>query len=199
MEYVHGEKLDAWLERTPDPAERHRVAMLLFEVFARMFHELHLLHADPHPGNYLLGPDGDLVLLDYGCVRDFRPEFTDGSLRLIQDLRHGRRAALPERFRALGFHNVERFDAARLDELARLILAPYLAEGAFPMGRWDIQAQLQRYLQRHLSLVHFQPPGEAIFFFRTCAGLLGHMRRLDACGDFAGTISEIMRRRGIEP
>lgn len=199
MEYVRGEKLDAWLERTPDPAERHRVAMLLFEVFARMFHELHLLHADPHPGNYLLGPDGELVLLDYGCVRDFRPEFTDESLRLIQDLRRGRREALPERFRALGFHNVERFEAAQLDELSRMILAPYLAEGEFPMGRWDIQAQLQRHLQRHLSLVHLQPPGEAIFFFRTCAGLLGHMRRLDACGDFAATISEIMRRRGIDP
>jgi len=201
MEYVQGEKLEAWLERTPDPAERHRVSMLLFEVFARMFHELHLLHADPHPGNYLLGPDGSLVLLDYGCVRDFRPEFTDESLRLIQDLRRGRSAALPERFRSLGFHNVERFDPAVLDELARLILAPYLvADGeAFPMGRWDVQGQLQRYLQSHLSLVHFQPPGEAIFFFRTCAGLLGHMRRLDACGDFAGTISEIMRRRGIEP
>lgn len=198
MEYLEGEKLDAYLARVTDPTERNRTAQLLFEVFARMFHELHLLHADPHPGNYLLDRDGNLILLDYGCVRDFRPAFTDGCLRVVQALRRGDAAALPPLFRALGWHNVERFAVAKLDELARLIMAPYLVDGEFPLGRWDVQRQFQRYLQQNLSFVHFQPPSEAIFFFRTCAGLLGHMRRLEACGDFSRTISEIMERRGIE-
>lgn len=199
MEYLEGEKLDAYLERVTDPAERNRTALLLFDVFARMFHEVHLLHADPHPGNYLLDRDGNLILLDYGCVREFRPEFTDGCLRVVQALRRGDAAALPGLFRTLGWHNVDRFDVPRLEELARLVLAPYVAQGDFALGRWDVPSQFQRWLQKNLSFLHFQPPSEAIFFFRTCAGLLGHMRRLDACGDFAGTISEIMRRRGIDP
>lgn len=198
MEYLEGEKLDAYLDRVEDPQERRDTAMLLFEVFARMFHELQLLHADPHPGNYLLDREGRLILLDYGCVRDFRPAFTDGFLRVVAAARGERWDALPELLEGLGWHNVGRVDPERLAELVRLVLAPYLADGPFPLGRWDVQRQVQDFLKRNWSFVHFQPPSEAIFFFRTCAGLLGHMRRLDAHGDYAAILSQILDRRGIE-
>jgi predicted unusual protein kinase regulating ubiquinone biosynthesis (AarF/ABC1/UbiB family) len=35
---------------------------------------LGLLHADPHPGNYLFHEDGSVSFLDFGCVRRFRRE-----------------------------------------------------------------------------------------------------------------------------
>ena len=30
-----------------------------------------VLHADPHPGNYLFGEDGRVAVLDFGCVKRF--------------------------------------------------------------------------------------------------------------------------------
>jgi predicted unusual protein kinase regulating ubiquinone biosynthesis (AarF/ABC1/UbiB family) len=32
------------------------------------------LHADPHPGNYLLNSDGTIGLVDFGCVKFLKPE-----------------------------------------------------------------------------------------------------------------------------
>jgi len=32
------------------------------------------LHADPHPGNYLLNSDGTIGLVDFGCVKYLKPE-----------------------------------------------------------------------------------------------------------------------------
>jgi predicted unusual protein kinase regulating ubiquinone biosynthesis (AarF/ABC1/UbiB family) len=32
------------------------------------------LHADPHPGNYLLNNDGTIGLVDFGCVKYLKPE-----------------------------------------------------------------------------------------------------------------------------
>src|SRR5207247_1188454 len=32
------------------------------------------LHADPHPGNYLFNEDGTIGLVDFGCVKDLKPD-----------------------------------------------------------------------------------------------------------------------------
>ena len=197
MEFLEGEKLDAYLRRVTDPDERDRTAMLLFEVFSRMFHELHLLHADPHPGNYLIDEEDRLVLLDYGCVRDFEPAFTDGFLRIVAAARREAWSELPGLFDAVGYRNVRRLDPDKLTEFARMVLAPYITEGPFRFGDWNVQRRALRFLQQNLSFLHLHPPSDGIFFFRTCAGLLAHMQRLEAEGDWAGIITDIMQRRGI--
>ncbi|MFQ3581352.1 MAG: AarF/UbiB family protein [Chloracidobacterium sp.] len=42
----------------------------LVELYARMMLLDGYYHADPHPGNFLVQPDGTLVLLDFGLVRE---------------------------------------------------------------------------------------------------------------------------------
>jgi predicted unusual protein kinase regulating ubiquinone biosynthesis (AarF/ABC1/UbiB family) len=71
MEYVEGERVDriGHLIETGrvDPAELVRGVM---EIYVRMMLMDGLFHADPHPGNLLVAPDGRIVLLDFGmCVR----------------------------------------------------------------------------------------------------------------------------------
>lgn len=36
------------------------------------YKRLYLIHADPHPGNYVFHEDGSVSILDYGCVKRFR-------------------------------------------------------------------------------------------------------------------------------
>ena len=55
-------QLDAWgLDRT-------ELATRLVDAYARMVFRDGLYHADPHPGNLLVRPDGTIVFLDFGAV-----------------------------------------------------------------------------------------------------------------------------------
>ncbi|MDP8949866.1 MAG: AarF/UbiB family protein, partial [Actinomycetota bacterium] len=50
------------------PSERRRVASMGADTIFKMAFEDGFFHGDPHPGNLLLTPDGDLALLDFGMV-----------------------------------------------------------------------------------------------------------------------------------
>lgn len=71
MDFVEGERVDRIsnliADGTVDPRELVRGVM---EIYVRMMLMDGLFHADPHPGNLLVAPDGRIVLLDFGmCVR----------------------------------------------------------------------------------------------------------------------------------
>jgi ubiquinone biosynthesis protein len=50
------------------PSERRRVASMGADAIFKMAFEDGFFHGDPHPGNLILTPDGDLALLDFGMV-----------------------------------------------------------------------------------------------------------------------------------
>lgn len=82
MQHLEGLHLDRWLATGPAQEERNRFGQLLFDWFCYSFFELGRINADPHPGNFLLMPDGRLGLLDFGCTRaiseDFRASLRKG-------------------------------------------------------------------------------------------------------------------------
>ncbi|MDX2700354.1 serine/threonine-protein kinase [Streptomyces ipomoeae] len=69
MERVHGESLAALLERERVLPEREaaRIALAVVEALAAA-HARGVLHRDVKPGNVLLGPDGRVVLTDFGIA-----------------------------------------------------------------------------------------------------------------------------------
>jgi ubiquinone biosynthesis protein len=50
------------------PSERRRVASMGADAIFKMAFEDGFFHGDPHPGNLILTPQGDLALLDFGMV-----------------------------------------------------------------------------------------------------------------------------------
>jgi predicted unusual protein kinase regulating ubiquinone biosynthesis (AarF/ABC1/UbiB family) len=50
---------------------RDRWAEAIYRFAFGSFHRFGLLHADPHPGNFLFGHDGSVAFLDFGCVKRF--------------------------------------------------------------------------------------------------------------------------------
>ncbi|MCV2351688.1 ABC1 kinase family protein [Paucibacter sp. Y2R2-4] len=75
MQRLDGLHLNEWLAAQPSQAERDHYGQLLFDLFLRSVFELQRLQADPHPGNSLFMPGGQLGLLDFGCTRSLRPMF----------------------------------------------------------------------------------------------------------------------------
>ena len=63
-EYVEGERFED--VRQADEAERDRYAEIVFRFFFGLLYRDRIALGDPHPGNYLLRPDGRVGFLDYG-------------------------------------------------------------------------------------------------------------------------------------
>ncbi|MDD5030950.1 MAG: AarF/ABC1/UbiB kinase family protein [Rhodoferax sp.] len=75
MHKLSGLHLDAWLASHPSQAERDHYGQLLFDLFIHSCFCLQHLQTDPHPGNFLFMPGGQLGLLDFGCTRKLDPAF----------------------------------------------------------------------------------------------------------------------------
>ena len=75
MQHIEGVHLEAWLATNPTQAQRNHFGQLLFDWFWHSVRQLGRLHADPHPGNFLFMPDGQLGILDFGCTKTISVEF----------------------------------------------------------------------------------------------------------------------------
>ncbi|HVZ48407.1 MAG TPA: AarF/UbiB family protein [Gemmatimonadaceae bacterium] len=65
MEFVEGTRID---RLDPARVDVTRIVQTLVELYVQMELIDGLFHADPHPGNVMVAPDGRLVLVDFGAV-----------------------------------------------------------------------------------------------------------------------------------
>ncbi len=78
MSFVSGEPLPDFMANTrPSQDMRNQIGVQLVELFHLQIHRLRALHADPHPGNYLIKADGTIGLVDFGCVKKFSANFIE--------------------------------------------------------------------------------------------------------------------------
>jgi predicted unusual protein kinase regulating ubiquinone biosynthesis (AarF/ABC1/UbiB family) len=66
MEYVPGTKITAVNELDAMGIDRTRLAERLERIYLQMIVDDGVFHADPHPGNLAVEPDGTLVFYDFG-------------------------------------------------------------------------------------------------------------------------------------
>lgn len=156
-----------------DSVDRASLARGLFSSFLRQIFCLGLFHADPHPGNVLLLPEGGLALLDFGSVGrlDRLQQTALAQALLAIDRRHARllRDALTQLCPAGDqFVDVESLDRA---------LAQLIARRLGPGQKVDagLLADLLALLARFGLAVDPQLAG----MFRALATLEGTLRLLD--------------------
>ncbi|HEX2899829.1 MAG TPA: AarF/ABC1/UbiB kinase family protein [Bacteroidia bacterium] len=75
MEWLEGMHMKEFMETNPSDAVRNQIGQALWDFTNYQLHVLGKVHADPHPGNFLLTPDGKLGVLDFGCVKVVPPDF----------------------------------------------------------------------------------------------------------------------------
>ena len=86
--FVEGTKVTDVVELEAHGFSRRRVAERVVTAYCRMIFVDGIYHADPHPGNILVAPDGSIVFVDFGAVgvlaphmRQGIPEFFEGVIR----------------------------------------------------------------------------------------------------------------------
>ncbi len=83
LEMLDGLHLKDWLATNPDQQSKNRIGQVLFDFFWYSVFTLKKINADPHPGNFLFLPNGNLGVLDFGCVRSLSVEFIEQFAKLI--------------------------------------------------------------------------------------------------------------------
>jgi predicted unusual protein kinase regulating ubiquinone biosynthesis (AarF/ABC1/UbiB family) len=81
-ELAEGERFDAvegWSQE-----ERDLAAEAIFRFVFGSLYRLHAFNGDPHPGNYLFRPGGQVTFLDFGLVKRFEPGEIDVIARMLK-------------------------------------------------------------------------------------------------------------------
>lgn len=66
--------------------DRKELARKIVQVFCQQIFVDGVYHADPHPGNMLAGPNGELILLDFGAVAQLSIEMKEGIPEFIEGI-----------------------------------------------------------------------------------------------------------------
>ena len=67
--YIEGCSLMDFLKSKPTQKQRNHYAQILFDTFFSTLYQLNAIHADPNPGNFIFMKDGNLGLIDFGCIK----------------------------------------------------------------------------------------------------------------------------------
>lgn len=74
MEFIHGTKVTDLEELKSRNISPEKVNRLLIKTYLKQLLEDGFFHADPHPGNLLVMPDGRLAFFDFGMVGRITPK-----------------------------------------------------------------------------------------------------------------------------
>ncbi len=137
LEFIEGKHLRDFLKTKPSQGERDAIGERLLDLFFRQSFDFGLLHADPHPGNYLFLEGGRIGLLDFGCSKKFDAAFIQEHRNLFK-LPIGDVAALEKHYRVFGILGdadpLRDQKRAALLKIQRLDIARYYEDGIFDFG-----------------------------------------------------------------
>lgn len=83
MDWLEGEHIDTFLESEPSQEVRDKIGQALWDFYDFQIHRLLEVHADPHPGNFLMRKDGTVGVIDFGCVKVIPEEYYKTHFQVI--------------------------------------------------------------------------------------------------------------------
>ena len=118
-EFIDGVRFDAVRDR--DESERDRYGEIVFRFYFGLLYRNRIALGDPHPGNYLLRPDGRVAFLDYGLLRDVAPERVDAERTIALAVREKDAPALKSALISGGYLPPERAEIVDADLALRMM------------------------------------------------------------------------------
>ncbi len=75
MDWMEGEHLSEFTAHNTDRVKGDQLGQALWDFYMFQMHELRQVHADPHPGNFLIAADANLMPIDFGCIKQVPESF----------------------------------------------------------------------------------------------------------------------------
>ena len=83
MDWMDGIHLSEYAQDNNDQEKNKRLGQTLWDFYMFQMHGLKKVHADPHPGNFLVSPKNELIALDFGCIKQI-PDSVSFRLELLR-------------------------------------------------------------------------------------------------------------------
>ena len=75
MDWMEGEHLSEFTAHNTNQEVANKIGQALWDFYMYQMHVLKKVHADPHPGNFLVSKNGKLIALDFGCMKIVPEDF----------------------------------------------------------------------------------------------------------------------------
>jgi ubiquinone biosynthesis protein len=171
MDHSPGARVD----EVADPAQGPAIARDLMHLFLTHVFEHGVFHADPHPGNIFLVPDGRLCFHDFGAIGELSPRVQESLRQLFLAVMARDAGWVASAYLGMGaaLGEVDRGGFTR--DLSKALDRYYRESGA---GRQSFGAILEEFIglgRNH----HVRLPRETTMLMRAFAELESLTRRLD--------------------
>ena len=188
MDWLEGMHLKEFLQTNPSQQLRNQIGQALWDFYNYQQHELRAVHADPHPGNFMITAEGKLGVIDFGCIKEmpedfYYPFFSLTSTKLLED-----KEGTIKAFRQLDMiHNTDtpaqiEFYYTQYKQMIGLFAMPYITNH-FDFGQTAFFEELYSFGEKITKMPEFkQARGVKHFIYvnRTNFGLYNILQELKA-------------------
>jgi ubiquinone biosynthesis protein len=188
MEFSTGARVDLYAALHPE--EMPQLINTLVRLTLQTIFEEGLFHADPHPGNVLVLPDGRLSLLDFGMTGELDEPMRESLTLLLEAVVKGDARAATESYLELAPQGSEKVNRAALLLDIKAVLYEIHRSDLANVSIGDSFDSLLRAGSRHG--VH--NPGEFFLLTRTFVILESMIRELDPEHNYMGSFREEIAR-----
>ena len=182
MNYLIGNKL-LYFKKYPHSL-RQNIAKNMFKAWYYPFYKYGIIHGDPHLGNYLSDDKGNIKLLDFGCIRIFKPSFVKGVIDLYYAIKNNNQELAVHAYESWGFENISKDLIDILNIWAKFLYSPLMEDKIRKMQETNSStygAQAASKVHRELKKIGgVKPPREFVFMDRAAIGLGSVFLHLDA-------------------
>jgi predicted unusual protein kinase regulating ubiquinone biosynthesis (AarF/ABC1/UbiB family) len=183
MDWLEGERMATVAEKRKLD-DRNQIAMNLFQAWYAPFYGFGVIHGDPHLGNYTVRKDNSINLMDFGCVRIFRPKMVAAVIELYHAISTDDEERALHAYKEWGFDKPSKKLVETLNIWARFIYAPLLED----RKRLIEETNTGLYGRQTAAKVHEElrkiggvsVPREFVFMDRAAVGLGAVFLRLSA-------------------
>ncbi|MEM9895729.1 MAG: AarF/ABC1/UbiB kinase family protein [Bacteroidota bacterium] len=82
MSWIDGEPIGAWMKRSQPQKTRNMLGQTLWNFYMHQMHTMRMMHADPHPGNFIVDDQERLGVIDFGCIKRIPADFYEAYFEL---------------------------------------------------------------------------------------------------------------------
>ena len=182
MNFLPGNKL-LHFKKYPH-AIRQKIAKNMFTAWYYPFYKYGVIHGDPHLGNYSSDKNANINLLDFGCIRVFKPSFVKGVIDLYHAIKNNDTDLAIHAYESWGFENISKDLIDVLNIWAKFLYSPLMENKLRKMQDTNSStygAEAASKVHRELKKIGgVKPPREFVFMDRAAIGLGSVFLHLDA-------------------
>jgi predicted unusual protein kinase regulating ubiquinone biosynthesis (AarF/ABC1/UbiB family) len=188
MDWIEGLHLKEFLQTNPSQEVKNKIGQALWDFYNFQQHEMRAVHADPHPGNFIITKGEKLGVIDFGCIKEMPNDFYEPFFSLISNDLFDDKEATIKAFRQLEMilpNDTEaqiEFYYKAYKEMISLFAQPYITP-TFDFSQSDFFENLYTYGEKIAKMPEFkQARGVKHFIYinRTNFGLYNILHELKA-------------------